>query len=107
MHDLIPTTTTTNDQLAMALAGWLHSHGKRFEVDTEGNQVIRHSRTSKAYEETMGMFVRLLHKESLHLDSDPSHVALVAQGFAHSPAKGKEAKKSTVNHRLACLSSFY
>jgi integrase/recombinase XerC len=84
--------------LELAISAWLHKHGKR-----EGE----HTRTSKAYEETIGQFRAGLQRQGLDLDSDPGRVALNAQAFAYGSTRGRQVKPTTANLRLAILSSFY
>src|SRR5215470_15592384 len=77
------TTIVETSPLDLAISAWLHAHGKRITYDAGVEQ------------------------QGLDLDGDPGLLALAAQAFAYVPAKGKEPHKSTINHRLACLSSFY
>jgi hypothetical protein len=84
----------------------LHKHGKRIEMREE-QEVIHHTRTSKAYEETMRQFRAGLQRQGLDLESDPGKVALLAQAFAHGSNRGRQVKATTANLRLAILSSFY
>ncbi len=98
MSDAALTTVIESSNLDLALSAWLHKHGKR---DNE------HTRTSKAYEETMLQFRAGLQHQGLDLDSDPGQVALLAQAFAHGSTRGRQVKATTANLRLAILSSFY
>jgi hypothetical protein len=63
------TTIIESTHLDLAISAWLHKHGKH---DDE------HTRTSKAYEETMTAFRAGLQREGLDLDSDPGKVALLS-----------------------------
>jgi integrase len=91
-------TIVTGSSLDLAISAWLHKHGKR---DDE------HTRTSKAYEETLIKFRAGLQLQGLDLTSDPGAVALNAQAFAHGSTRGRQVKATTANLRLAILSSFY
>lgn len=91
-------TIVESSNLDLAVSAWLHKHGKR---DDE------HTRTSKAYEETMRQFRAGLQGRGLDLDSDPGQVALLAQAFAHGSTRGRQVKATTANLRLAILSSFF
>ena len=91
-------TIVKSNNLDLALSAWLHKHGKR------GGD---HTRTSKAYEETMRQFRAGLQRQGLDLESDPEKVALLAQAFAHGSTRGRQVKATTANVRLAILSSFY
>jgi integrase len=91
-------TLVTGSSLDLALSVWLHKHGKR---DSE------HTRTSKAYEDTITAFRAGLQCQGLDLDGDPGKVALLAQAFAHGSTRGRQIKATTANLRLAILSSFY
>jgi integrase len=91
-------TIVTGSSLDLAVSAWLHKHGKRGD---------EHTRTSKAYEGTMRQFRAGLQCQGLDLDSDPGAIALTAQAFAHGSTRGRQVKATTVNLRLAILSSFY
>lgn len=91
-------TIVTGSSLDLAISAWLHKHGKRNE---------EHTRTSKAYEDTIRQFRAGLQRQGLDLDSDPGKVALYAQAFASFSARGRQVKATTANLRLAILSSFY
>jgi integrase/recombinase XerD len=93
------TTIVESSHLDLAISAWLHKHGKREDGE--------HTRTSKAYEETMQQFRAGLQRQGLDLDSDPGKVALLAQAFAHGSTRGRQVKATTANLRLAILSSFY
>lgn len=104
------TTIVTSTPLDLAVSAWLHKHGKR--VDAAGHET--HTRTSKAYEDTMKKFRKGLQSQGLDLDSpDVGKIALLAQAFASvSTRKDKQGNvkqitDTTYNHRMACLSSFY
>jgi integrase len=98
MNDTALTTIVESSHIDLALSAWLHKHGKR---DNE------HTRTSKAYEDTMRQFREGLQRQGLDLDTDPSAIALNAQAFAHGSTRGRQVKATTSNLRLAILSSFY
>ncbi len=101
-------TIVESSHLELAISAWLHKHRKRIEIVDE-QEVIQHTRTSKAYEETIRQFRAglQLHPKGLDLDSDPGQVALLAQAFAHGSTRGRQVKATTANLRLATLSSFY
>jgi integrase len=104
MTDTTLTTIVTSTPLDLAVSAWLNAHGSYF--DEEGEQ--KHTRTSGAYEYTMKAFREGLQRQGLDLDSDPSVIALLAEVFARGSVKeGKHVAKTTVNQRLACISSFY
>ena len=100
------TTIVESSNIDLAISAWLHKHGKRVEL-IEEQEVIHHTRTSKAYEETITQFRVGLQRQSLDLHSDPGKVALNAQAFAHGSTRGRQVKATTANLRLAILSSFY
>ncbi len=64
-------------------------------------------KTRKAYTDAIQQFRTLLHSQGLDLDSEPGRVALLAQAFAGSSARGKQVAPATYNQRLAILSSLY
>jgi integrase/recombinase XerD len=85
----------------LALAAWLDAKFKR----------SRSEKTRRSYTDSMTSFRAALAALNLDLDSDPRQVALVAQGWAHqrSPDANRAGPvaASTVNQRLAVISSFY
>ena len=89
-------TIVTGTPIDLAIAGWLDAHS-------------RSAKTRKAYEDTIQQFRGELRRIGADLDSDVRTLAMVAQRFASSTSNpGKErASASTVNLRLAILSSFY
>lgn len=80
-------------QLDQVVDAWLHAKHNR-----TGSE-----RTRRAYEDTITAFRAVLHRAGQDLDSDPSLIALAAQGWA---AHGSPSA-STLNQRLAIISSFY
>lgn len=96
-----------DSRVELALAGWLQAHGKTIiEAEAEGRQ-IKHTRTSKAYEETMRLYRATLAQIGLDVDSDVTQVTMIAQQFAAFSARRGRAANTTINQRLAILSSFY
>lgn len=96
-------TIVTSTPLDLAIIVWLDEHGKH--RNEEGK--IVHSRTSKAYEDTIQLFRNSLKRVKLDLNSKAGDVALVAQAFARYSARGKNVTPATKNQRLSILSSFY
>lgn len=91
------TTIVTSTSLDLAVMAWLHA---KFHKSTS-------EKTRKAYGDTINQFRTLLKQHNLDLNSNPGAVALVAQAFAGSSARGKQVTPATYNQRLAILSSFY
>ncbi|SRR6266702_1486956 len=87
-------TIVTGSSLDLALSAWLHKHGKRIEI-IEDQEVIHHTRTSKAHEETMRQFRAGLQREGLDLKSDLEKVALLAQAFADGSTRSPQVKATT------------
>jgi hypothetical protein len=57
-------TIVTESSIDLAISAWLHKHGKRSEEE--------HTRTSKAYDDTIRQFRAGLQRQGLDLDSDHS-----------------------------------
>jgi site-specific recombinase XerD len=90
------TTIIESNHIDLAKAGWLDAHS-------------RSAKTSKAYKDTIELFREELRRIGADLNSDVRTLAMVAQRFASftsNPHK-EQASKSTINQRLAILSSFY
>jgi integrase len=90
------TTIIESNHVNLAIAGWLDVHS-------------RSAKTLKAYVDTINQFRGELLRIGHDLDSDVRTIAMVAQRFAsftRNPHK-EQASKSTLNLRLAILSSFY
>jgi integrase/recombinase XerD len=65
-------------------------------------------RTANAYEETLNDFRQTLQSAGLDLDSEPSLVAPLAQGWARaSKREGMTVTPTTFNQRRSIVSSFY
>jgi site-specific recombinase XerD len=93
------TTIVTSTALDVAIGGWLHAHQ-------------RSERTQTAYRDTLLHFRASLHDRGLDLDTlatdeEVAQVAMIAQAFASYSARNKQVKASTINQRLASISSFY
>jgi integrase len=90
------TTIVESNHIDLAVAGWLDAHS-------------RSAKTLKAYTDTINQFRLELRRIGHDLDSDVRTIAMVAQHFASfSKNEHKErASRSTINLRLAILSSFY
>lgn len=89
-------TIIDSTSIDLAIAGWLDAHS-------------RSAKTRKAYQDTINQFRGDLQRIGQDLDSDVRTLAMVAQRFASftsNPDK-ERASASTVNLRLAILSSFY
>lgn len=96
-------TIVTSTPLDLAIVVWLDEHGKHRNEEGE----IVHTRTSKAYEDTLQLFRASLQQVGLDLNSKASDVALVAQALARYSARGKDVTPTTRNQRLSIISSFY
>lgn len=96
-------TIVTSKPMDLAMYAWLDEHGRHRNEEGE----IVHTRTSKAYEDTMLLFRNSLKHEGFDLDSKPGEVALIAQLFMRYSARDKEVTPATKNQRLSVLSSFY
>ncbi len=85
-----------NNAVDLAIAGWLDAHK-------------RSPRTHEAYQDTITQFRGELQRIGQDLDSDVRTLAMVAQSFASfsSNPRKESAAPSTINQRLAILSSFY
>lgn len=84
--------------IELAIAAWLHA--KRQRSNSE--------RTARAYADTLASFRAVLRSGGLDLDSDRRAVGLAAQAWASAPREnGEPVASSTINQRLAILSSFY
>ncbi len=85
--------------IELARAAWLHEKGNR-----TGSERTRH-----AYTETFdGWRAELRVRFGLDVDSEARAVALVTQDWVARPRRdGRPVAASTVNQRLAILSSFY
>ncbi len=85
--------------LDAAIAAWLHSKKGLSESDM----------TVCAYRQIMSSFRGALHEHGLDLDSQVDAVAAVAQVWSRQrfDGRGESASSSTINQRLAALSSFY
>src|SRR6266487_3366753 len=92
---LSPLVTGTN--LDLAVSAWIDA---KFHKSTS-------ERTRHTYTEIIEQFRAALHRAGLDLDSAPGQVALLAQAFASFSVTGRQVKPSTLNLRLAVLSSFY
>jgi integrase len=90
------TPDTGGSPLQLALAAWIDAKSRR-----SGS-----AKTHKAYAETMASFQAALDQVGLTLESDPTAVATVAQGWAGVGERGQVAP-ATYNQRLAIISSFY
>jgi site-specific recombinase XerD len=96
MPDTALTTIVESNHIDLAIAGWLDAHS-------------RSAKTQDAYQDTIQQFRSELRRIGSDLDSDVRRLSMVAQRFAsftRNPHKGS-ASKSTINQRLAILSSFY
>lgn len=98
----------------VAIAGWLHSHGKHTAQNQDGQPLVFHTRTSQAYEQTLAHYRASLQARGFDLDSDVRTLALAAQVYCTSmadkrgrPLPERRASKRTRNQRLAILSSFF
>jgi site-specific recombinase XerD len=90
------TTIIESNHIDLAIAGWLDAHS-------------RSAKTLKAYVDVINQFRGELQRIGCDLDSDVRTIAMVAQryaSFSMNPQK-ERASKSTINLRLAILSSFY
>ena len=90
------TTIVESNHIDLAIAGWLDAHKTS-------------QKTHQVYEATINQYRDELKHIGHDLDSDVRTLAMVAQRFASfttSPRKDS-ASKSTINQRLAILSSFY
>ncbi len=91
------TTIVTSSVTDLAMYAWLDA---KFRKSTS-------EKTRHAYTDTITQFRSLLSTQGLDLGSNPAAVALVAQAFASSSARGKQVAPATYNQRLAIISSFY
>lgn len=91
---------TPNERMSMYQAGikWL---------ETKHELKSRSQKTHTAYRTTLGEFDLYLKSHHLELDSDPRQVAQRIQEWVITSKKGKPVSSSTINQRLAILSSFY
>ncbi len=94
--DQVLSMTVSSDHVDLAVAGWLDAHS-------------RSAKTLKAYTDTISQFRDELRRIGHDLDSDVRTIAMVAQRFASftNNSQKERASKSTINLRLAILSSFY
>lgn len=91
-------TTTGGPSLELAIAAWLHAKRQR-----SGSE-----RTARAYADTLASFRSALQSVGLDLEGDRRAVGLAAQGWAARPrSDGRPVAASTINQRLAIVSSFY
>lgn len=95
-------TVVTSTPLDVVIHGWLHEKKQRSNSE----------KTLIAYRDTLTQFRELLQQHGLDLntlesESQVAQVAMVAQAFASLSTRGRPVKATTINQRLAILSSFY
>ncbi len=83
--------------LDLCIGGWLHA--KQGHSDSV--------KTYTAYRENLTQFRAVLISSGLDLDSPPSVIAPLAQGWAATSKRAATVAPNTYNQRLASLSSFY
>lgn len=83
--------------LDTCIGAWLHAKHARSESQ----------KTATAYKDTLADFRHLLQEAGHDLDSDPTIVAPLAQGWAATSKQASRVTPNTYNQRLAILSSFY
>ena len=88
------TTLATISNVDLALAGWLDAH--------QGSV-----KTLTAYQSTLTAYRATLAQIGLEVDSDVTQVVMMAQRFASFSSRRGRASNTTINQRLAILSSFY
>ena len=92
----------TSTPIDVAISGWLHEKKQRSNSE----------KTLIAYRDTLTQFRALLQQHDLDLhtlesESQVAQVAMVAQAFSSLSTRGRQVKATTINQRLAILSSFY
>jgi integrase/recombinase XerD len=83
--------------LDLCIGGWLHAKQGRSDS----------AKTYTAYRENLTQFRSVLSASGLDLDSPPSVIAPLAQGWAATSKRATTVTPNTYNQRLASLSSFY
>jgi site-specific recombinase XerD len=83
--------------LDLCIGGWLHAKQGRSDS----------AKTYTAYRENLTQFRSVLSASGLDLDSPPSVIAPLAQGWAATSKRATTVAPNTYNQRLASLSSFY